>query len=80
MRTPDRDRERSEKKRTRADFLKQYNESLPSSFPRATPALLAEFRKAHAGLFPRGNEWTLDVHRKKLMDWLSSHAAAVAVE
>ena len=78
MRTPDHDRERSEKKRSLADFLELYNDNLPLAFPRASVALLEEFKTGHAGLFPRrGNVWSLDQHRRKVMDWLRSHTASV---
>ncbi|MEK7086261.1 MAG: hypothetical protein AAB709_00140 [Patescibacteria group bacterium] len=73
MRTPDLDRERSEKKRTLPDFLKSYNENLPLAFPHASPALLREFKTAHSGLFATGSGWSLDQHRRKVMDWLRSH-------
>lgn len=76
MRTPDLDRERSEKKRTLADFVALYNENLPTLFPRATEELLKEFRTGHKGLFPAGKGWTLDQHRRKVMDWLRSRQAA----
>ncbi|MFA6503147.1 MAG: hypothetical protein WCT45_02740 [Candidatus Paceibacterota bacterium] len=76
MRTPDLDRERSEKKRPLADFLKLYNENLPLAFPRASLELLKEFKSGHAALFPNGSVWSLDQHRRKVMDWLRSHESA----
>lgn len=76
MRTPDLDRERSEKKRTLLDFVAQYNENLPSIFPRASEELLKEFKSGHAGLFPAGKGWSLDQHRRKVMDWLRSRQAS----
>ena len=75
MRTPDLDRARSEKNRSLAEFLTLYNENLPIAFPRASTALLEEFRTAHKGLFARNSQWSLDQHRKKVMDWLRSHEA-----
>lgn len=72
MRLPDLDKERSEKSLTFSDFMKSYNEGLPLQFPRASLALLREFRKAHAALFKDNNSWSLDQHRKKVMDWLTS--------
>jgi hypothetical protein len=76
MRTPDLDRERSEKKRSLTDFLVLYNENLPTAFPRASAMLLEEFKNTHASLFPRrGNVWSLDQHRRKVMDWLRSRKA-----
>lgn len=73
MRTPDLDKVRSEKSRSLPDFLELYNEQLPAAFPRASAALLKEFRKAHTELFKSGGVWSLDQHRKKVMDWLRAH-------
>lgn len=72
MRTPDLDRARSEKKRTLDEFLALYNASLPETFPAATASLLEEFRTGHKSLFPAGSRWTLDRHRKEVMDWLNA--------
>lgn len=76
MRTPDLDRARSEKKRTLLDFVALYNENLPSIFPRASAELLKEFKSGHSGLFGVGKGWSLDQHRRKVMDWLSSRQAS----
>ncbi len=53
-----------------AEFLASYNKNMPASFPRASAAALKRFREAHAGLFKHGDLWSLDQHRKKLIDWL----------
>ena len=74
MRSPDLDRERSERSLSFGDFLKSYNEGLPVQFPRASLSLLREFRKAHAPLFKSSESWSLDQHRKKVMDWLTSRS------
>ena len=74
MRLPDLDKERSERSLSFGDFLKSYNEDLPSQFPRASLPLLKEFRKAHSTLFKDGNSWSLDQHRKKVMDWITSRS------
>ena len=66
------DRIRSEKPLSFGDFLKSYNKDLPSQFPRATLALLKEFKKAHTVLFKDNGSWSLDQHRKKVMDWITS--------
>ena len=52
------------------DFLKSYNKNMPEGFPRATKALLKEFQAANAALFKGGDYWSLDLHRKKIIDWL----------
>jgi len=71
MKAPDVDKIRSESRMTLQKFLAAYNLNLPADFPRATTKLLREFQKVNAGLFKAGADvWTLDVHRKKLMDWL----------
>lgn len=72
MKLPDLDRARSEKHISFAEFLKSYNKDLPTQFPRATLALLREFKREHTTLFKEGNSWSLDQHRKKVMDWLTT--------
>jgi hypothetical protein len=69
MKTPDLDKERSEKRLSLDDFLKSYNENLPSEFPRASVPFLREFRKTYPALFNGEDAWSLDQHRKKFMDW-----------
>lgn len=73
MKAPDLQKEQSERKFSCDDFLKFYNEGLPSGFPRASLAFLNEFSKIHPKLFKGDNTWSLDQHRKKFMDWLSQH-------
>ena len=72
MKGPDLDKERGEKPRTLAEFLKLYNENLPLTFPRASTALLEQFKSTHGDVFKSTNLWSLDIHRKKVMDWLCS--------
>ncbi len=72
MKGPDMDRERSERKHSRAEFLTLYNEGLPISFPRATAALLAEYQVRYPGQF-KDDFWSLGLHRKKFMDWLPGY-------
>lgn len=60
----------SEKQVPLPAFLKAYNKDLPASFPKATPSLLKKFREMHPQLFKHGSLWSLDEHRKKLLDWL----------
>lgn len=70
MKPRDLDRERSEKKITLAEFLKIYNAEIPSGFPKASKSLLEEYQREYAGQFKQGSDWSLDLHRKKIMDWL----------
>ncbi|HQU07900.1 MAG: hypothetical protein B7X04_02850 [Parcubacteria group bacterium 21-54-25] len=73
MRTPDLDKERSEKRLTASEFLAVYNEGLPPTFPRASLLLLETYQKQYANQFKEGGWWSLDLHRKKVMDWLPAH-------
>ncbi|MEK7510831.1 MAG: hypothetical protein AAB582_01160 [Patescibacteria group bacterium] len=75
MRGPDLDRERSEKKLSIQEFLSSYNDGLPAQFPRASLPILALFEKAFPELFKK-HGWSLDQHRKKVMDWLPTHIRA----
>ena len=69
MKTLDPDIERGKKKLSVADFLKFYNENLPPEFPRASFPFLREFKKTYPRLFKGNDTWSLDMHRKKFMDW-----------
>ncbi|MEK7079994.1 MAG: hypothetical protein AAB901_01775, partial [Patescibacteria group bacterium] len=53
-----------------AEFLANYNDGLPSQFPSASAALLKTFSETHPELFKTGVTWSLDQHRKRVMDWL----------
>lgn len=77
MKLPDVDRIRSERSLSFGQFLTHYNEGLPSGFPLASLALLREFKKSHASLF-KTNLWSLNLHRKKVMDWLTTKTAQEA--
>ncbi len=59
-----------------ADFLKSYNKSIPEGFPRASTALLKRFKEMHSSLFKRGDSWSIDLHRKKILDWLPQNNKA----
>ena len=54
-------------------FLESYNQSIPVSFPRASVKTLKQFQVVHPVLFKHGEEWSIDRHRKRLMDWLASY-------
>ena len=55
---------------TEAEFLESYNKNMPEGYPRATLSLLEKFKVAHTSLFKGKGVWTLDQHRKRLIDWL----------
>jgi len=52
------------------DFLKSYNKNIPTGFPQATEELLKKFKASHASFVKHGELWSLDEHRKKIVDWL----------
>lgn len=52
------------------DFLEFYNKNLPESFPQASVQLLKKFQESHASLFKNYDLWSLEQHRKRVMDWL----------
>jgi hypothetical protein len=62
---------------TLSEFLELYNKNMPAHFPRASVALLKKFKEGHETLFKHGDLWSLDSHRKKLMDWLPRNSAVL---
>lgn len=57
---------------TTAEFLESYNQNMPEGYPNASLALLKQFKEKHTALFKGDGLWTLDQHRKRLIDWLRS--------
>ena len=62
---------------TLVEFANYYNQNIPASFPRATKEALEEFKSTHATMFDASDLWTIDKHRRRLMDWLPSYRAVV---
>ncbi|MDD5547753.1 MAG: hypothetical protein PHN74_02580 [Candidatus Pacebacteria bacterium] len=54
------------------DFMKSYNKSVPAGFPRASAKILKSFQLLHPTLFKVNDEWSIDKHRKRVMDWIPS--------
>ena len=59
---------------TMTEFLVSFNKNMPSSFPKVTEEQLLKFKESHLSLFKGKNEWSLDQHRKKVIDWLPQNA------
>ena len=59
-----------------SDFLESYNKNMPADFPRASVALLNKFKDTHQALFKHGDLWSLDLHRKRLFDWMPRYGSA----
>lgn len=64
--------EESQIETTPAVFLAAYNQNIPAGYPRASVAMLKKFQATHPTLFRRGDKWSVALHRKKVIDWLSS--------
>jgi len=60
----------NEREMSAIEFMESYNKNMPVTFPRASAVLMRKFREDHSGLFRHGDLWSLDQHRKRLMDWL----------
>ena len=72
--------ERSLRERSMTDFMNSYNKSIPLTFPSATESALLKFKRENASLFKDTTFWSLDKHRKKLMDWLPSYHRSLSLE
>jgi len=55
---------------TNVEFLEAYNRTTPEGFPRVSISMLQRFQDEHPNLFKRSGLWSLDLHRKRLIDWL----------
>ena len=66
-------KEQNEALATPLVFLESYNKNIPLGFPRASVAILRKFQDAHPTLFKHKDMWSIDRHRKRLVDWLSSN-------
>lgn len=54
-------------------FRESYNKTIPSHFSPVTVEKLKEFQASCPSLFRSKDEWSIDKHRKRLMDWLAAH-------
>ena len=71
MKTRDLVLEMNQAMTTMENFMESYNKSIPESFPRASKKVLIKFQAMHVRLFKKPDQWSIERHRKKLMDWLS---------
>ena len=56
-------------------FMESYKKSIPVNFPHPSVKILKIFKALHPMLFKNGDEWSIERHRKRLMDWLPSYSA-----
>ena len=61
---------------TLAQFLESYNQNIPASFPHASVPILKKFQTTYPALFNHGGMWSIALHRKRVIDWLSSYRDA----
>lgn len=59
-----------------SEFLESFNQNMPENFPKVSESELIRFKDEHKSLFRKGNAWSLDDHRKKVMDWLPRNGDA----
>jgi hypothetical protein len=52
------------------DFVASYNQMIPETWPHATAELLEKFKESNTSLFKHGDSWSIDLHRKRIIDWL----------
>lgn len=55
---------------TEAEFMASFNANMPEGYPHVTLDILERFKLAHPALFKKKNVWTLDLHRKRMIEWL----------
>ena len=55
---------------TNDEFLESYNENMPQGYPLVSLAILEKFKDGHLTLFKANGLWSLDQHRKRMIDWL----------
>ena len=72
MKKRDLELEKNQAMTTIADFLERYNRMIPAHFPKATTERLNQFRLANTALFRGIDGWSIEKHRKRLMDWLAN--------
>ncbi|MBI2639885.1 MAG: hypothetical protein HYW90_03310 [Candidatus Sungbacteria bacterium] len=76
MKRRDEELERNQAMTTIVAFMDSYNQTIPSHFPKASLELLEQFRQVSPALFKQSRKWSIEKHRKRFMDWLSSRQNA----
>jgi len=55
---------------TLSEFLQSFNQNMSAGFPKVSEAQLLKFKSENESFFRKGDTWSLDQHRKKVIDWL----------
>jgi hypothetical protein len=56
-------------KSSAVDFMESYNNTIPRGFPHLTEELQKKFKVENPNLFKEGEHWSIDKHRKEVVDW-----------
>lgn len=51
-------------------FIASFNANMPEGYPHVTQETMKKFKAAHPSLFKSEHAWSLDQHRKRLIEWL----------
>ncbi len=60
----------SELPMTAMEFLDSFNKNMPAGYPLATLEMMSKFKLVYPNLFKKPNIWSLDLHRKRMIEWL----------
>ena len=60
----------SELPMSEAEFLASYNANMPEGYPHVSLAIMEKFKLVHQNLFKGKSIWSLDHHRKRMIEWL----------
>lgn len=55
---------------TEGEFIDSFNKNMPEGYPKVTIDILKRFKEAHLSMFKGKGMWSLDQHRKRMIDWL----------
>lgn len=53
-----------------SEFLTSYNANMPEGYPKVSLPIMEKFKQAHQNLFKGKGFWSLDQHRKRMIEWL----------
>ena len=55
---------------TDKEFLESFNRNMPQGYPLVSLEILKKFKEAHLKMFGTDGSWSLDHHRKRVIEWL----------
>ena len=51
-------------------FLESFNKNMPQGYPLVSLTILKKFKELHLSMFKADGLWSLDHHRKRMIEWL----------